>query len=36
MQCPCCGSKMEQEKELEHSILMKCKECGLSDTRVKS
>jgi len=27
---------MEKEKELENSILMKCKECGLSDTRVKS
>jgi len=27
---------MEKEKELENTVLMKCKECGLSDTQVKS
>jgi len=27
---------MQKEKELENTILMKCVECGLSDTAVKS
>jgi len=27
---------MKKEKELENTILMKCVECGLSDTAVKS
>jgi len=27
---------MKKEKELENTILMKCVECGLSDTVVKS
>jgi predicted nucleic acid-binding Zn ribbon protein len=36
MKCPCCGSEMKKEKELEHSFLMKCTGCGLSDTVVKS
>lgn len=36
MKCPCCGSEMKKEKELEYSILMKCTVCGLSDTIVKS
>jgi len=36
MKCPCCGSEKKKEKELENSILMKCAECGISDTRLKS
>jgi len=36
MKCPCCGSEMKKEKELENSFLMKCAECGLTDTRLKS
>lgn len=36
MNCPCCGSPMKKEKELENSFLMKCTECGISDTRLKS
>jgi len=27
---------MQKEKELENTILMKCVDCGLSDTAVKS
>ena len=36
MKCPCCGSEMKVEKELKNTILMKCIDCGLSDTTVKS
>ena len=36
MKCPCCGEDMEKEKELEKTIIMKCKGCGLSDTSLKS
>jgi len=36
MNCPCCGSEMKKEKELENTVIMKCTDCGLSDTRVKS
>jgi len=32
MNCPCCGGVMEKAQDLEASVLMKCKECGLSDT----
>jgi uncharacterized Zn finger protein len=36
MKCPCCGSEMKVEKELGKSVLMKCTDCGLSDTKLKS
>jgi len=36
MKCPCCGSEMKMEKELENTVIMKCVDCGLSDTKVKS
>ena len=36
MICPCCGSEMKKEKELENTTIMKCVDCGLSDTVVKS
>ena len=34
--CPCCGSNMEVEKILENSTLIRCIQCGLSDTRLNS
>ena len=36
MICPCCGSEMKKERELENSFIMKCSECGLSDSVFKS
>jgi hypothetical protein len=36
MNCPCCGAKMEKSQDLESSVMMKCTECGLSDTVLKS
>ena len=34
--CPCCGSKMKVDKVLERSTIIRCTECGLSDTRLNS
>ena len=34
--CPCCGSQMNVDKVLENTTVLKCTECGLSDTRVNS
>lgn len=34
--CPCCGSEMKILKMLEKSSIIKCQECGLSDTRLNS
>ena len=34
--CPCCGSEMKIEQILEKSRIIKCPECGLSDTRLNS
>ena len=34
--CPCCGSEMKILKILEKSSIIKCQECGLSDTRLNS
>jgi len=34
--CPCCGSEMKVDKVLERSTLIRCTECGLSDTRLNS
>lgn len=36
MNCPCCGSSMKKEKELEKTLVMKCVDCGLSDTVLKN
>lgn len=30
--CPCCGSKMKVDKILENTTIIRCTECGLSDT----
>jgi hypothetical protein len=35
MECACCGAEMLPDKELEKTIIYKCKQCGLSDTRLK-
>lgn len=34
--CPCCGYEMKIEQILEKSSIIKCPECGLSDTRLNS
>ena len=34
--CPCCGSEMKVDKILENTTVLKCKGCGLSDTRLNS
>jgi DNA-directed RNA polymerase subunit M/transcription elongation factor TFIIS len=35
MKCACCGADMLPDKELENTIIYKCKECGLSDSSVE-
>jgi hypothetical protein len=30
-----CGAEMLPDRELEKTIIYKCKQCGLSDTRLK-
>lgn len=35
MKCACCGAEMLPDKELEKTIIYKCEECGLSDSRMK-
>jgi hypothetical protein len=32
--CPCCGSKMRIDKILENTTIIRCTECGLSDTTI--
>jgi hypothetical protein len=32
--CPCCGSEMQVDKVLENTTVIRCIECGLSDTRL--
>ena len=34
--CPCCGDEMILEKILQNSKLVRCTNCGLSDTRINS
>jgi hypothetical protein len=34
MPCPCCGSEMQVDKVLENTTVIRCIECGLSDTRI--
>ena len=36
MNCACCGGKMSKEKETEKIISLKCEDCGLSNTELKS
>ena len=35
MKCACCGGMMIIEKETEKIMTLKCKECGLSDNKLK-
>jgi hypothetical protein len=35
MKCACCGAEMLPDRRLEKTITYKCKQCGLSDTRLK-
>jgi hypothetical protein len=35
MKCACCGGDMLPEKDIGSSVIYKCAECGLSDTRLK-
>ena len=34
--CSCCGSEMKVDKVLETTTIIRCIECGLSDTRLNS
>ena len=34
--CPCCGGQMNTEKIFENTTLVRCSNCGLSDTRTNS
>ena len=34
--CPCCGSEMKVDRVLEKTTIMRCPECGISDTRLNS
>ena len=34
--CPCCGSDMKVDRVLENTTIIRCTECGLSDTRLNS
>jgi hypothetical protein len=35
MECACCGAETLPDRELEKTIIYKCKQCSLSDTRLK-
>jgi hypothetical protein len=35
LKCACCGGDMIPDKDLGRSIIYKCRECGLSDSRIK-
>jgi hypothetical protein len=35
IKCACCGGDMKADKDTGNSIIYKCSECGLSDSRVK-
>ena len=34
--CPCCGSEMKVDRVLEKTTIVRCSECGISDTRFNS
>jgi hypothetical protein len=36
VRCACCGGEMVLKNELKVAVVYECKECGLSDTRLKS
>jgi hypothetical protein len=35
MKCACCGGVMKPDRDTGNSIIYKCSECGLSDSRLK-
>jgi DNA-directed RNA polymerase subunit RPC12/RpoP len=35
MKCACCGGDMKPDKDMGNSIIYKCSECGLSNSRLK-
>jgi transposase len=35
VKCACCGAEMTSIKDIGSSIIYKCPECGLSDSRLK-
>jgi hypothetical protein len=35
MKCACCGGEMMPDKDIGSSIIYKCTDCGLSDTKLK-
>jgi hypothetical protein len=34
--CPCCGSEMKVDQVIEKTTIIRCTECGISDTRLNS
>ncbi|MFB5606225.1 MAG: hypothetical protein ACE5RL_08875 [Nitrosarchaeum sp.] len=34
--CPCCGTMMKVDRVLENTTVIRCTECGLSDTQTNS
>jgi predicted RNA-binding Zn-ribbon protein involved in translation (DUF1610 family) len=36
LRCACCGGEMGLKSESKVALVYECKECGLSDTRMKS
>jgi hypothetical protein len=34
--CPCCGSEMKVDQVLEKTTIIRCTECGISDTLLNS
>ena len=36
LRCACCGGEMGLQSESKVALVYECKECGLSDTRMKS
>jgi hypothetical protein len=35
MKCACCGNEMLPDRDIGNSIVFKCTDCGLTDTRLK-
>jgi len=35
MKCACCGGAMVPDKDIGSSIIYKCMDCGLTNTRLK-
>jgi len=35
MKCACCGGDMQPENDIGNSVVYRCADCGISDTRLK-